>query len=688
VAGGNPPPRHPARSTGTSPAAWTALGAALLHAGRTGEAIPLLRQAVATQPDCHEAHNSLGVALHAAGELDEALVRLHRAVKLKPQFAEAHYNLGNALRDYGRLEEALLCYCNALDCKPALAIAHLNMGNVLRLLGRAPEALACYARALELEPAMADAWNNMGTACKELGQDEEATRLYAKALELAPDSPIANYNLANMLKEQYRWAEAGRLFEKAVRLQPGFAEAHNNLGLALKDQGQLEEAVASFRAALSVRPEYLAPRSNLLMTLNYMDDVSPQTIYEEHKAFGLRHATGLEGALGPLANHPDPRRRLRVGYVSPDFRNHACAFFLEPLLAHHDRGAFEIHAYAEVARPDAVTQRLSRHIDQWHSTVGINDDDVAAQIRRDGIDVLVDLAGHTSQNRLLVFARRPAPVQMTWLGYPATTGLPAMDYRLTDGYTDPVGETDRYYTETLVRLPHSLWCYHPPEDMPEVTALPAIGNGYLTFGSFNHFAKIGPRVIALWAELLRALPDARLVMISVAEGDAQTHARRQFSELGIEPERVELHGRLARADYLATYQHVDLALDPFPCNGGTTTCDALWMGVPIITLIGNTFLSRAGYSLLNSAGLAQFAARSAGEYVRIAAECAADLQSLAGIRAAMRERLRVSPLLDGVQFARDVERAYRDLWRQWCGTREARAAADAESAPENSAGSA
>jgi predicted O-linked N-acetylglucosamine transferase (SPINDLY family) len=645
------------------------LGLVAYQAGKPLAAEALMRRALAEAPNDPDLLNNLGTVLRALNRVEEAIVFHHRAIEARPDFAEAHSNLGNALRDYGRLPEASLCYERALRFKPDFAEAYLNYGNVLRGLGRLHEAVASYRRALGLNPALADAHNNLGTALKDLGQADAAAASYRRALDLNPNSATALYNLANMLSELERLDEAAALLERALELQPQLAEAHLNLGNVLKNQGRLLEAVESFQRALAVRPGYGAAHSNLLFTLNYLDGVRQRQIYDAHRQFHVMHAASLAASIAPHQNAPDPDRRLKIGYVSPDFRQHACAYFLEPLLANHDRGNVEVYAYAEVTRPDPMTARLRARTDQWRSTCGLNDEQVAEQIRADGVDVLVDLAGHTANSRLLVFARKPAPVQVSYLGYPATTGLDTMDYRLTDAHAEPEGASERWYTERLVRLPHSLWCYQPLDDMPEVSLSPAERNGFVTFGSFNNFAKIGPRVLDLWAELLQVLPASRLLMICVPEGAAQRALIEQFGARGIGADRLRLYGRLPRAGYLALYSEVDIALDPFPCNGGTTTCDALWMGLPVIALIGDTFLSRAGLSVLASAGLSDLAAATPGEYIAIGARLSADIEALAARRAAMRTQLRGSPLMDARRFARDVEQAYRAMWRQWCAQR-------------------
>ena len=451
---------------------------------------------------------------------------------------------------------------------------------------------------------------------------------------------------------------------RALELDPALPEAHLNLGNLRKDQGRLAEAMACFSRAVAARPSYVAAHANLLFTLAYVDDLPQARIFELHREWGRRHAAGL--MTGGHANGRAPGRRLKVGYVSPDFRAHACAFFVEPLLRHHDRTAVEVFAYAEVAQPDAVTNRLRGLTDVWRSTVGLTDEQVAALIRADGIDVLVDLAGHTANGRLLALARKPAPVQVEYLGYPATTGIEAMDWRLTDAVAEPVGQSEAHYTERLYRLPHSLWCYQPFEDMDEVSALPALAQGGVTFGSFNNYAKVGPRVVALWASVLRAVPDSRLVMITVPAGESQESLWDRFESLGVSRTRVVLHDRLDRRTYVSLFSTVDVALDPFPCNGGTTTCDALWMGLPVVALKGGTFLSRASLSVLSACGCEAYAAADEAAYVEICRRLAGDLPGLAATRATLRGQLAASPLLDAPAFARDIEAAYRDMWTQWC----------------------
>ena len=643
-----------------------ALGVACFQLGRVDDGVTLLRRAIGLVPDNAEYHNNLGTLLAAKRQLDEAIVCHHRALLLNPEFAEAHNNLGNALREYGRLDAALLCFERALALKPDYAIAALNRGNVFRDRLEYEEATAAYRQACALNPRLADAHNNLGTTLKQLGRWQEALQAYQAALVLAPESALIHYNFGTALYQTGQLEAAKTALEFALARQAIFPDALLNLGNVAKDQGRLADALGYFEQALAQQPDFCGAHSNLLFTLNYVDGVSQQTVFERHREFERLHALAFAATQVSHPNVRDPERRLRIGYVSPDLRAHACAFFLEPLWRHHDRTAVEVFAYAEVAQPDAVTARLKGLVDVWRSTVGMSDAQVAGAMQADRIDILIDLAGHTANNRLLALARKPAPLQVSYLGYPATTGLTAMDYRLTDAITEPLGTSEQYYTETLVRLPHSLWCFQPFPDMPTVAPSPALANGYVTFGSFNHFGKIGPRVIALWCRVLNAIPTARLSLLCAADAETQARVIAQFARGGVSHERLLLHGREPRSAYLQRFAGVDIALDPFPCNGGTTTCDALWMGLPVIALIGDTFLSRASYSVLSAAGLDEFARLNEDDYIAACVDLSRNPSRLATLRATLRDRLQGSPLLDGALLACNVESTLRALWRQWC----------------------
>ena len=438
----------------------------------------------ASNPICAEAYNNLGNALREQGQLAEAVAQYQEALRLKPDYAEAHNNLGNALREQGQLAAAVAQYQEALRLKPDYAEAHNNLGNALKEQGQLAEAVAQYQEAIRLKPDYAEAHNNLGNALREQGQLAEAVAQYQEALRLKPDYAEAHNNLGIALKEQGQLAAAVAQYQEALRLKPDYAEAHSNLGVALKEQGQLAEALAQYQEALRLKPDYAEAHSNMLFCLTHDPHAAPSRIFAEHCRWATLHATV------PVLTHdndPSPHRRLRLGYVSPDFRQHAVARFIEPVLAAHDHEQFQVFCYANNVRRDAVTQRLQQHADTWCSIVGWSDQQVAERIRQDTIDILVDLAGHTANNRLLVFARKPAPVQVTYIGYPNTTGLTTMDYRLTDAVMDPPGEAV-LNTEELVRLPRGVCCFAPPSDAPAGDCLASA-----TVGA-NHVWLLAPAV--------------------------------------------------------------------------------------------------------------------------------------------------------------------------------------------------
>ena len=642
------------------------LGNALANLGRLDEAVDCHRHALQLRPDLAGAYINLGSVLKKQGRLREAVDSYQHALQLRPDLAVAHNNLGNALRDLKELDEAVASYREALRLRPDYAEAFNNLGNALKDQGKLEEAVASYREALRLRPAYADAFNNLGNALEDLNLLEEAADCHRRALQLRPDLAEAYCNLANVLRRQGRLDEAVASYNQAARLRPDLAVVHNNLGNALKDQGELDEAVACYRHALQLNPDYVEAHSNLVYSLLFHPGYDAAAILREARRWHQCHAEPLAACHRPHENDPDPDRRLRVGYVSHDFREHPIAFILLPALSNHDRTHVEVYCYAGVARPDRITDRIRAHADAWRSTVGIADDRLAELIRGDRIDVLVDLNLHMAGSRLLTFARRPAPVQAAWLGNPGTTGLSAIGYRLTDPHLDPPGETDHHYAERSVRLPNSFWCYDPLTDNgPEVNELPALAGEPFTFGCLNNFTKVNAFSLALWAAVMRAVPGSRLLLLAPS-GQVRDRVRDQMEREGIGGERIAFADRQPRPEYLRTYQRVDLSLDPLPYNGHNTSLDAAWMGVPTVTLVGQTAVGRAGLSLLRNLALPELAATSAEEYVAIAAGLAGDLPRLAGLRAGLRGRLAASPLMDGPGIARCVESAYRQMWRDWC----------------------
>ena len=586
-----------------------------------------------------------------------------RALALKPDYAEAHTNLGNILRDQGKLSDAAARYQRALALKPDFPDAHNNLGNTLKDQGKLGDAVRHYQRAFALRPEFPEAHNNLGNALAAQGKLGDAVAQYQRALALRPEFADAHNNLGNTLAALGKLGDAVAHYQRALALKPDYAEAHNNLGNALKDQGRLADAVMNYKRALALKSDYAEAYSNLALCLNYCDKTTAGELFAVHRDWNERFSPPASSSV-TYANKREPGQQLRVGYVSPDFRQHSVAYFIEPLLREHDRQVVDVHCYADVVRPDAATARLRAYSDHWLETIGLSDGDLAERIRTDGIDILVDLAGHTAKNRLCVFARKPAPVQVTWLGYPNTTGLDAMDYRLVDAVTDPVGEADACASETLIRLDGGFLCYGAGKDDPEPAAPPLMTTGTVTFGSFNNPAKLSNTTLDVWARLLDRLPQARLLLKGTPFVDAGTRALflSRLGERKVSAERVELlASQPSRAEHLALYQRVDIALDPFPYNGTTTTCEALWMGVPVITLRGDRHAGRVGASLLTQAGLTDWIAGSVEDYLQIAAKLAGDRAQLRDLRHSLRPRLASSPLCDGRAFARKVEAAYRTM---------------------------
>ena len=647
--------------------AYGNLGNALRAAGQLDAAIAACRQALALLPHHAQAHSNLGVALKAQGQLDAAIAAYRQALALNPHYAEAHSNLGNALKDQGQLDAAIAAYRQALALNPNYAEAYGNLGVALQAQGQFAAAIAAHRQALALKPNYPEAHSNLGLALQAQGQLAAALAAFRQALALQPNFPEAHNHLGNALRAEGQLDAAIAEFRQALALQPNFPEAYSNLGTALQNTGQLDAALAAFRQAVALAPDDAGIHSNFILALHYHPACDAQTIAAEHRHWNLRHAAPLKKFIQPHTNDRNPERRLRIGYVSPDFRGHAVAPMVLPLLAAHDHGPWEIFCYAQVERPDAMTEKFRAVADHWRSTVGLSDERMAGLIRQDQIDILVDLAGHTAGNRLLVFARKPAPVQVNRQGYPNTTGLTAIDYRMTDAHADPPGLSDTLHSEQLLRLPRTNWIYQPPENCPALVPLPA--GLPVTFGCFNNLAKVTEPMLKVWARILAAAPGSRLLLkaLGLASPDVRQRVLALFQGEGIAPERVELLGwSQSEAEHLALYQRVAIGLDPFPYHGTTTTCEALWMGVPVITWAGQTHVARVGVSLLTNLGLPELIAENAAEYVRIAAALAGDLPRLSALRATLRQRMAQSPLLDAPRFAREIEAAYRQMWRTWC----------------------
>jgi predicted O-linked N-acetylglucosamine transferase (SPINDLY family) len=507
---------------------------------------------------------------------------------------------------------------------------------------------------MQLDPENSGGMNNLGACYLMLNRPAEAIAWLKKAAEANPHDPRARSNIGTALEDLRRFDEAIDAYRAAHAIDPNYTESLNNLAGVLAMLGRHREAEETYRESVRIQPTFAIAHSNLLLSMIQREDVSEQQVLAEHQDWARRHAPVV-----PVAPPKQNRQRLRIGYVSPDFREHSVRYFIAPILRHHDRSKVEVFCYSHTAKPDSVTQQLRAMADGWRDVYGMEDAALARQIREDQIDILVDLAGHTGEHRLLTFAQKPAPVQVTYLGYPATTGLPAIDYRLTDSITDPVG-IESFCSEQLVRLPQSFFVFDGDDALPFDANLPARRNGFVTFGSINNFSKIGPSTLERWAVILHGTHPSRLVMINKAMGNHSTRETllKFFGDHGVTADRLELLSPMGLAEYYRQISEMDITLDPLPFNGHTTTCQSLWMGVPVLTLAGNSFRGRMGKSVMTHLGLPEFVAESSEQYIARGISIASDLDRLAEIRRTLRERMRDSVLCDGKTFTAGLEEAY------------------------------
>jgi len=639
--------------------ALMALGVALQRGGELEQAAAVYRDALARKPDDPAASSNLGTVLREMGDVDGAIRLFEAACRAEPAVASHAVNLGLAhcqRRDFCAAESVLRA---ALALEPNDPDAAFNLANALRGLGRSREAIEHYHHAIAVRPDYAEALNNLGNAHKELGEFSAALAAFERALLARPNYVLAMNNAGCLLRTLGRIDEAEDMLRRGLAVDPLHPALHDNLASVLKDAGELDEAIACWRRSLAIDPSNPATHGNLCFALSFQS-LEPQPILEECRRWNARFAAPMRRVASAPAADPSPHRRLKIGYVSADFRDHCQSLFSVPLLTHHDRSAFEIFGYSSVERADEQTQRIARLVEVWRDVHVLDDAALCALIREDRIDVLVDLTMHMAGGRPLVFARKPAPVQIAWLAYPGTTGIDAVDYRLSDPRLDPQG-FDSHYTERTLRLPDSFWCYDPLTAEPAVNALPALERGYPTLGCLNNPCKLTDRTLELWSGVARALPDARLLLMA-PPGRHRLRLLERLAAHGIDGRRVDFVAFRPRAEYLRTYHEIDFALDTFPYNGHTTSLDALWMGVPTVTRIGATSVGRAGLSQLFHLDLTDLARESDAAFVDAAVALARDLPRLEALRRSLRARLERSPLMDAARFARNVEAAYRRAW--------------------------
>ncbi len=576
---------------------------------------------------------------HAKSEFEDAKIIYQLILDTQPDHADAMFYIGAAMHQAGDTAQGVEQMKRAAQLNPRSLAYNYNLGLVYEAIGDMPAAIACYRQVIANDRG--GQWHcTLAKQLTDAGQLDDAIEFAREALTLL--APHAR------------------------------GIAHNQLANALTLKGELTEAIANFQIAISLEVENAMMNSNYVFTLNYVGQPDLTAIFQEHKKFGDKfesfvprmYVNSLLAKARADAN-ADPAGRLRIGYVSPDFNDHAVGKFIEPVLAAHDTNKFELFCYYNKSRVDDATKRMQSAVANWRMTADMSDDELARMIQADAIDILVDLSGHTGLNRLLVFARKPAPVQATWIGYPNTTGLSTMDYRITDAFADPIGATEALHTEKLVRMPECFSCFKPPSNAPHVSALPAVSRGTITFGSFNNFAKITPEVMRVWIAILARVPGSRLVLKNwcLDNDRMKTFMLEAFARCGATTGQVELwNPNTSNVDHLNCYNSIDIGLDPFPYNGTTTTCDALWMGVPVITLAGVSHVGRVGVSQMSNLGLQELIACDTDHYVDIAVALANDVPRLAALRGAMRARMSASPLMDAPRLTKNLEAAYDNMW--------------------------
>jgi len=510
--------------------------------------------------------------------------------------------------------------------------------------------------AIDHYPDSGMAWKVLGVAL--LGQGKGAIPTLQKAAKLLPNDAEVHNNLGIALAATWQLDDAVLCYRQALKIKPNFAEAYNNMGNALKDTGRLDEAIACYRHAVALVPSYTQAHSNLIYLYYFHPAFDEASILSQAKQFTVGQEVPNDSLIEVNKN---PKKKLRIGYVSPDFRDHCQSLFTIPLLSNHDHTQFEIYCYAQLAKVDEISQRLAGYADVWRSTSGMSDAQLAEIITNDDIDILIDLTMHMSYGRPLLFARRAAPIQVAWLAYPGTTGIPAMDYRLTDPWLDPIELSDDRYTENTIRLPDTFWCYDPLVEGLEPNELPALANGYITFGCLNNFCKVSDDTLSRWGKIMSSVPLSRLILLA-APGRHRQRVLNLLGHQGVAADRVEFVVFQPRSDYLQTYHRIDLCLDTLPYNGHTTSLDAYWMGVPVVTQVGQTIVGRAGWSQLNNLGLSGLAAFDEQAFIDIAVTLSADLPRLSQLRHSLRSCMESSPLMDGKRFARAIEAIYNQIW--------------------------
>jgi predicted O-linked N-acetylglucosamine transferase (SPINDLY family) len=639
--------------------------AALRGKGKPREALLVQRRAAALQPTNPALQVGLGNALMAQGELNDAVAAFSTAIEMTPDYAEAYNNLGNALYLQGDLDAAIGAYQRATNLRPDLADTYVNLANVLERRGRLEEALKVHLQVVHMKPDYAPAHRSVGDGYHRLGMHAESVAAYRKATELDPNDVSSFNSLGHVLLGMWDLDGAIAAYQRVLQLDPKSYKACSNLGFALNLEGRLDEALARFDQAQAMDPTNAAIGSNRVYLLTFHPGYDAAAQSAELRKWNQTFAAQFKDRILPFENDRNSHRRLKIGYVSPDLRFHVVGQNMLPLLTAHDHQNFEIHCYSSAARNDPATDMIRPLADVWHDVAQKSDEELAALIRQDQIDILVDLTLHMSHNRLLVFARKPAPVQVTYLGYCGSTGLETMDYRFSDFHLDPADAQLSLYSEQTVHLPETYWCYTPAGKTTEPTPPPSVANGYITFGCLNNFSKVSAPALDLWAQVLAAIPKSRLIL-HAPQGAFRQDVLKRFTNRVVEADRVEFVPRQLWPAYIETLARIDIALDPIPYGGGITTCDALWMGVPVITLSGETAVGRGGRSILTNVGLPELICRRPKQFIQTAITLSQSQDRLIELRTTLRKKMQTSPLMNGKRFAKNVEAAYRTIWKNWC----------------------
>ncbi|KAB2046403.1 hypothetical protein ES319_D01G231900v1 [Gossypium barbadense] len=690
----------------------TDLGTSLKLAGNTQEGIQKYYEALKIDPHYAPAYYNLGVVYSEMMQYDTALSCYEKAALERPMYAEAYCNMGVIYKNRGDLESAIACYERCLAVSPNFEIAKNNtaialtdLGTKVKLEGDINQGVAYYKKALyynwhyadamynlgvaygemlkfdmavvfyelafHFNPHCAEACNNLGVIYKDRDNLDKAVECYQLALSIKPNFSQSLNNLGVVYTVQGKMDAAASMIEKAIIANPTYAEAYNNLGVLYRDAGNITMAVTAYEQCLKIDPDSRNAGQNRLLAMNYINEGDDDKLFEAHRDWGRRFMR-LYPQYDSWDNPKDLERPLVIGYISPDYFTHSVSYFIEAPLIYHDYGKYQVVVYSAVVKADAKTNRFRERVVKkgglWRDIYGIDEKKVASMIRDDKIDILVELTGHTANNKLGTMACRPAPVQVTWIGYPNTTGLPTIDYRITDSLADPPG-TKQKHVEELVRLPECFLCYTPSSEAGLVSPTPALSNGFITFGSFNNLAKITPKVLQVWARILCAVPNSRLVV--KCKPFCCDSVRQKFlttlEQLGLESLRVDLLPLiLLNHDHMQAYSLMDISLDTFPYAGTTTTCESLYMGVPCVTMAGSVHAHNVGVSLLSKVGLGHLIAKNEDEYVQLALQLASDVTALQNLRASLRDLMSKSPVCDGQNFISGLEATYRGMWRRYC----------------------